>query len=327
MASTYTTNKNIEKPGSGDYAGTWDVPVNADWNIIDKALGGSTSLNVTSQSGTIALTATQYQAQQLAISGTLTANVTYQIPTGVGGTWVVRNSSTGAFTITISSGGGGTSVAVSQGYQTLVSCDGTNTFLAVNTPSSTAAAGSNQQVQYNSSGSFAGSANLVFTGTRLGVNQGTPTQALDITGNANVSGQVIVGTSVKFPDTSTQAVSTSPAMISIVIDGGGSAITTGVKGDLLVPWNCTVTEWTLLGDQSGSIVLDIWQDTYANYPPTVADTITGSDKPTISASNKGQSTALTGWTTALVSGRTLRFNVDSVSTITRVTLALRVTRT
>lgn len=112
--------------------------------------------------------------------------------------------------------------------------------------------------------------------------------------------------------------------ITFIIDGGGSAITTGIKGDLEIPFACTITGWTMLADQSGSIVVDIWKDTYANYPPVVGDSITASDKPTISAATKGQDLAPTGWTTAVAAGDTLRFNVDSASTVTRVTLSIRV---
>jgi len=115
--------------------------------------------------------------------------------------------------------------------------------------------------------------------------------------------------------------------ITFIIDGSGSAITTGEKGDLTIPFACTINEWTLLADQSGSIVVDIWKDTYANYPPTVADTITGSAKPTISSSTKGQSSTLTGWTTTITAGDCLAFNVDSASTVQRVTLSLKFTRT
>lgn len=115
--------------------------------------------------------------------------------------------------------------------------------------------------------------------------------------------------------------------ITFVIDGGGSAITTGVKGDLTVPFGCTINQVTLLADQSGSIVIDIWKDTYANFPPTVADTITASAKPTISAATKAQDGTLTGWTTSITAGDTLRFNVDSITTVTRVTLSLKVTQT
>lgn len=115
--------------------------------------------------------------------------------------------------------------------------------------------------------------------------------------------------------------------ITFIIDGGGATITTGVKGDLEIPFACTITRATTLADQSGSIVIDIWKDTFANYPPTVADTITASAKPTISATTKAQDSTLTGWNTSIVAGDTLRFNVDSITTCQRVTLSLKVTRT
>jgi len=116
-------------------------------------------------------------------------------------------------------------------------------------------------------------------------------------------------------------------VVNYVIDGGGSAITTGVKGDIYFPFACTINEVTLLADQSGSIVLDLWVDTYANYPPTVADTITASAKPTISSTTKAQDATLTGWTTAVAAGKSMRVNVDSITTCTRVTMALKCTRT
>lgn len=112
-----------------------------------------------------------------------------------------------------------------------------------------------------------------------------------------------------------------------IIDGGGGAITTGIKGDLRIPFSCTINRVTLLADQSGSIVIDIWKDTYANFPPTVADTITAAAKPTISGAIKDEDSTLTGWTTAITADDILRFNVDSIATIERLTIALKVTRT
>ena len=148
--------------------------------------------------------------------------------------------------------------------------------------------------------------------------------ALGIAGaNFGTAGQAFISAgSAAAPVWTTQYLS-----ISFIMDGGGAVITTGIKGDLTIPFACTIAEWTLLADQSGSMVVDIWKDTYANYPPTVADTITGSTKPTISAAAKGQSSTLTGWTATIAAGDTLRFNVDSCSTITRVTLSLKVYRT
>lgn len=127
--------------------------------------------------------------------------------------------------------------------------------------------------------------------------------------------------------------STAPAFedeiapLVFIIDGGGSAITTGQKGHVEVPFAGTITGWTILGDQSGSIVVDVWKDTYANFPPTVADTIAGSEKPTLSSAQKNQDLALGTWTTAVTAGDILAFNVDSITTVTRVSITLRIKRT
>ena len=114
--------------------------------------------------------------------------------------------------------------------------------------------------------------------------------------------------------------------LRISIDGGGSAITIGIKGNVEVPFNCDINGWTLLADQTGSIVVDIWKGPYSTYPPVVGGAITGSTKPTISSAIKNQNLALTGWTTALTKGDILRFNVDLATSITRVMLALRAKR-
>lgn len=117
-----------------------------------------------------------------------------------------------------------------------------------------------------------------------------------------------------------------PGGLAIVIDGGGAVVAVNTKFDFPLDWAGTWTQWTMLADVSGSMVLNVWKDTYGNYPPTVADKITASAPPTITASTKGQSSALTGWTTAFAAGDTLRFNVDSCTSITKVTLALKYTR-
>lgn len=113
----------------------------------------------------------------------------------------------------------------------------------------------------------------------------------------------------------------------IVIDGGGSTITTGVKGHIIIPYNATVTTWSITADQSGSIVVDFWSDSYANFPPTNADSITTSEEPTLSGAIKNLDTSLNsgnGWT--LTGGSYLMWNVDSVATVTRVCVGLYVTR-
>lgn len=108
-----------------------------------------------------------------------------------------------------------------------------------------------------------------------------------------------------------------------VIDGGGSAITTGQKGYIIVPYACTISEASVLLDQSGSIVIDVWKDTYANYPPVDADSITASAPPTVSSATKSQDSTLTGWTTSVSAGDVIGFNVDSITTATTATLIIQ----
>lgn len=128
MVSTYTFNKNLEKPGNGDYVDTWNVPVNSDMNAIDAAFGNTTSLNATA--GSAVLTSTQYTSLFIGVSGAMSANVTYQIPSTVGGQWIVYNTTTdatgGPWTITFASNGGGRSVIVPRLSRIIVVSDGTN---------------------------------------------------------------------------------------------------------------------------------------------------------------------------------------------------------
>lgn len=117
-------------------------------------------------------------------------------------------------------------------------------------------------------------------------------------------------------------------VVEFIIDGGGVAITTGLKGYLEIPYACTITEVALLADRSGSIVVDIWKCSYANFNPgthpVAADKITASAPPTISSSYKSKDSTLTGWSKSFAAGDIVGFNVNSVSTIQRVTLSMKV---
>ena len=131
MTSTFSSNKNLELPANGDYVNTWNIPVNGDMSIIDDALGGTTSLNASS--GSVTLSVAQYQKLILNVTGSIAANVTYTIPSGVGGQWVVKNLTTGGYSVIIASAGGGSSATVANNIVATVVCDGTNVYL----PSST----------------------------------------------------------------------------------------------------------------------------------------------------------------------------------------------
>lgn len=112
--------------------------------------------------------------------------------------------------------------------------------------------------------------------------------------------------------------------VGLTIDGGGSAITTGIKGDITIPFAGYINAWYLTADQAGSIVIDVWKDTFANFPPTVADRIAGTEKPTLSGVAFNSDTSLTTWTGSVGVGDVIRFNVDSAATVTRVNLVIKI---
>ncbi|KKN45014.1 hypothetical protein LCGC14_0687260 [marine sediment metagenome] len=78
-----------------------------------------------------------------------------------------------------------------------------------------------------------------------------------------------------------------------------------------------------LNGDIGSIVVDLWADEYANYPPTVADTICAAAKPTIAAAVKSEDTTLAGWTKELARGDGVLPNIDSVTDLVWAKVVLR----
>jgi hypothetical protein len=121
-----TTNKGLTEPANGSL--NWDTPLNANFEIVDKAFGGTVSKNVTGLSGTITLAEADYQNLTIRFTGTISANLIYQVPSGVGGQWMLTNGTTGAFTLTFRTAAAGTSVVVPSGYNVTAYSDGTNVF-------------------------------------------------------------------------------------------------------------------------------------------------------------------------------------------------------
>jgi hypothetical protein len=140
----------------------------------------------------------------------------------------------------------------------------------------------------------------------------------DLGSAAATDGQVL-----KADGSSGLAFEDDSVVVNFIIDGGGSVITTGEKGHVELTFAMAITGWTILADQAGSIVVDVWKDTYANYPPTNADSIAGTEKPTLSSAQQNQDLSLTTWTTTVAAGDILAFEVESATTVTRVTVALR----
>lgn len=129
MVSSYTTNKAFEKPANGDYVDTWNIPVNGDFDIADKAFGGTFSVALTNAN--VNLTQGNCQNVRIRFTGSLSANITIFFPAGVSGFFIVQNATTGTYSVTLASAGGGLgTVLTEQGRTAFVFTDGTDVFYA-----------------------------------------------------------------------------------------------------------------------------------------------------------------------------------------------------
>jgi hypothetical protein len=109
------------------------------------------------------------------------------------------------------------------------------------------------------------------------------------------------------------------------MDGAGTAITTGIKGYLVVPFDCTIQAWHIVASTAGNMVVDVWKK--AGALPSVADTIAGTGKPTLTGTSYATSSDLSGWgTTGITAGDVLAFNVDSAATIQKASLSIKFTQ-
>jgi len=158
-------------PTTGTLSGTWgDTVNNAISQIIDVAVAGTQTISTdaditltltTGSNTSTGLTAnsSQYAVILWTAGGTATRTITVPAQSK---TYVVINKTSSTQSITIQ-GTTGTGVTVAAGTRAIVAWDGVN-FVNVGGGS---AAGSNTQVQFNSSGAFGASSALTWDGTTL----------------------------------------------------------------------------------------------------------------------------------------------------------------
>ena len=158
-------------PTTGSLSGTWgDTVNNAISEIVDAAVAGTQVISAdaditltltTGSSSSTGLTAnsSQYAVIRWTAGGTATRTITVPAQSK---TYVVINNTTSTQSITIKAATG-TGATLAAGTKAIVAWDGTN-FVNVGGGS---AAGSNSQVQFNSSGAFGASSALTWDGTSL----------------------------------------------------------------------------------------------------------------------------------------------------------------
>jgi len=104
MASTYTP-LGIEKMATGENAGTWGTKTNANLDLISELTGGFAQVSIAGGAQTTALTvvdgATTGTAQRrfIEFTGTITGNQIVTIPLDVETFYILKNSTSGAYTV------------------------------------------------------------------------------------------------------------------------------------------------------------------------------------------------------------------------------------
>jgi hypothetical protein len=144
--------------------------------------------------------------------------------------------------------------------------------------------------------------------------------------------QVSSSLSGAISSTSSLSSAVGKLLIGFEIDGGGSAITTGLKGySPRITKAHTITKVTVLSvDSAGpatscSITVDVWVDTYANFPPTSGDKISASAPATLSSATKSEDSTLTGWGLSTAADSIYGFSVASVTGAKKVLILLEAT--
>jgi hypothetical protein len=274
MASTYT-GLGVELQATGENAGTWGTKTNTNLQILEQISGGFTQQALTS-GGTVTLTASDGSTgavlahRMIEFTGSLSDNAVVTIPLDVQTFYILRNSSSGAYTVQFKyasgSGDSFTFTATNKGDQIVFASanDGTNPdIVTVNTgitaSSTDTLTNKTLTAPKFADGGFIADANgnesLVFGTTSSAVNDVKITNAatgndpliaanggdtnIDLAISPKGSGEIVIGTG-----SATGAITTSGAY-DLVLDtnsgtnSGSITITDGANGNINLAPNGT----------------------------------------------------------------------------------------
>jgi hypothetical protein len=283
MASTYTLNSGIEKPGIGDQSGEWGTTINTNMDILDRATNGVGAITLSGTTHTLtttdgALSDGQYKVLVLGGSPSGTNTITIA-PNDQDKLYFVVNDSGQTVTFTQ---GSGADVSILDGVTKIVYADGAGTGAAVTeftseTPlSETIADTVGAMVTSN-------------TETNITVTYDDADNTLDFvigTLNQDTTGNAATATVLE----------TTRAINGVNFDGSAAITVTAAAGTLTgTTLKSTVTASSLTS--LGTVATGTWQGT------AVADTYVANDLTisggTVNNSVIGGSTAAAGTFTAL----------------------------
>jgi len=225
MASEFTANNGIEKPGSGEQAGTWGSTTNLNFDIIDRVSNGVGPITLSGTTHTLtttngALSPGHYKVLVLGGSPSGTNTVTIS-PNNQAKMYLVTNGTNQSAVFTQGSGGNAT---IAAGKTKLIYADGAGSGAAVTDASSTLVATGGTEVSTDAS-------------PQLG-------------GNLDVNGNSIVSTSdghISLVPSGTGDVRLGTDTVRVGDTNGDATITTNGTGDLTISTNA--------GTNSGTVVI------------------------------------------------------------------------
>lgn len=164
--------------------------------------------------------------------------------------------------------------------------------------------------------------NPITTSGTITVTNSAPDQTVSLTGGTGISTS---GTYPNFTITNSSPVSGSSGTfgLSIVADSA-TGISSGSKGFLQLPYAGVIASYTILSSTSGTIQVDLKKSTYSGFPST--SSITGGNYIALSSTQKNTDSTLTSWTTSFSAGDIMEFSVVAASTLTRINIIVKVTK-
>ena len=129
MANSTSANLKLTVQATGENSGTWGQITNTNLLILEQAIGGFTTFNITNAARSLTFTngaLSNGKNEVIKLTGTLASNLTVSVPNSIEKTYVVEDACNHAnFTLTFKTASG-TGVALCEGHSYTLYSDGTN---------------------------------------------------------------------------------------------------------------------------------------------------------------------------------------------------------
>jgi hypothetical protein len=108
MANSTSTNLKLTVQATGENSGTWGQITNTNLLILEQAIGGYSSIAVTS-GATLTFSngaLSNGKDQVIKLTGTIAGAINVVVPDAIEKTYIIENATTGAYTVTVKTSSG-----------------------------------------------------------------------------------------------------------------------------------------------------------------------------------------------------------------------------